>query len=943
MAIGGEICAQVDTLFWFAVPDFTHGHGDEPVFFRFSTLNEAADIVVSQPANPNFVPINLTVSANSARSINVSSIKGSLENDQPVSVLNRGIRIVSTTPVNVYYENASRFNPEIFSLKGAKALGQTFLVPMQNLLPNGNYDPTPYASFDIVATEDSTIVRIDPSHDIVGQPAGQPFEIRLNKGQTYSARASTTSPGRHLGGTFVRSNRPIAITIKDDSMSAHGVYGRCSDLGGDQITPIDYLGQQYISIPGALTSPNDAVFIYAIQDNTEIEINGQPSAVLDKGNFFQAFSYGQPLIIEASLPVYVLHMSGFGCEVGLDQLPPVNPCNGSTILAVSRSSNQPFFLNILVYRDLEDGFRFNGRADVITTSDLSDVPGSGGEWKFGRVEISLADLAVNTSAIIQNAKGPFHLSVIHGGPQTGTMYGYFSDYGIIDLLPRVEVSCSDGLLLELDTTYTSYLWSTGDTTSSLLVQESGTYAVTVVSASGCIASDTMSVEVYPEARSEHFLSLCPGDSLFAGGQWFHAGRRSGEIVLPLASEKGCDSIVDVNLSFYPDNPGLIKLEACHEDTLHLLGQTLYRGREKARVVLEGASAHGCDSTVKIEVVFHPLPRQELFLDLCMEDTVLIHGSTFHHGSRSKVITLTGASYRGCDSIIDVKIRALPEAINYINSTICSTDTLEILGVQFHAQHANGEIRLERASGYGCDSLIIVDLDVRQASVFHISDTLCPGESVRVNGELFDETNRSGRFVMPSANAEGCDSTILIDLFFPDNYLWLQDTLHINYGDSILLKPDYRYDFTAWEWRPDTTLSCLNCERPVAKPLSNTIYRLLTVDRFGCVYHADIEIFIRLIRKVFAPNVITVNGDGINDGFILFGNYMAERIENLEIYDRWGELVWSGKNLPFNNERAGWDGTMNGTNVLPGTYVFKAEIVFRDGKREQVAGDVTVVR
>jgi hypothetical protein len=569
--------AQVDTLFWFAVPDFTHGHGDEPVLFRFSTLNQEAEIELSQPANPNFIPISISVPPNSARSINVSTIKGFLENDLPGTVLDRGVKITSSSPINAYYENASHFNPEIFSLKGSKSLGKEFLIPMQNLLPNGNYAPTPFASFDIVATKDSTVVIIDPAHDMVGHVAGQPFEIILNKGQTYSARATSTSSGRHLGGTLVSASQPVAITIKDDSMSAHSIYGRCSDLGGDQITPTEFLGKHYISIPGALNNPNDAVFVFAIIDSTVVDINGQQSAILDKGRSIQEFSYGLPLIIESNQPIYVLHMSGFGCEVGLDQLPPANPCNGSSILAVSRNSDQPFFLNVLVYRGVEDGFRFNGRADVLTAADLSEVPGSGGEWMYGTVQIDITDLPVNASAIVQNVKGPFHLSVIHGGPQTGTMYGYFSDYGAIDLLPALEVRCAEGLQLNLDTTYSSYLWSTGDTTSSINITSSGEYSVTVVSQNGCVASDTMSVDVLPEARSEHFLSLCPGDSLFAGGQWFHEGRRSAEIRIPGASKNGCDSIVDVNLNYFEPALEYLISEACFGDTLFIMGRELSIG------------------------------------------------------------------------------------------------------------------------------------------------------------------------------------------------------------------------------------------------------------------------------------------------------------------------------------------------------------------------------
>jgi gliding motility-associated-like protein len=338
-----------------------------------------------------------------------------------------------------------------------------------------------------------------------------------------------------------------------------------------------------------------------------------------------------------------------------------------------------------------------------------------------------------------------------------------------------------------------------------------------------------------------------------------------------------------------------------------------------------------------------LAEEGLHLDLCHGDTFELHGHQFHEGKKEGTILLPGASFQGCDSLISVDVNYFPQAINNVNASICSSDSFLIQGQVFNSERDKGQIILEGATQYGCDSVITVEVDIRPETFYLISDTLCPGESVNINGQIFNETRRKGEILMPLSNAHGCDSTIMIDLYYTDNYLGLIDSVHLNYGDSITLIPEYWHAFKIWDWESETTLSCLDCERPTAGPLVNTIYRLRATDYHGCIYFADIEVIVNIIRRVFAPNAITVNGDGLNDGFIIFGNYMAERIERLEIYDRWGELVWFDDDLPFNMEDSGWDGRFNGKNVLPGTYVFKADILYKDGQREQLVGDVTVLR
>ena len=60
-----------------------------------------------------------------------------------------------------------------------------------------------------------------------------------------------------------------------------------------------------------------------------------------------------------------------------------------------------------------------------------------------------------------------------------------------------------------------------------------------------------------------------------------------------------------------------------------------------------------------------------------------------------------------------------------------------------------------------------------------------------------------------------------------------------------------------------------------------------------------------------PNVFSPNGDGLNDIFTLFTDSDVKEITLLEIYTRWGDLVFRKKNYLPNVPTEGWDGKFAG--------------------------------
>lgn len=88
------------------------------------------------------------------------------------------------------------------------------------------------------------------------------------------------------------------------------------------------------------------------------------------------------------------------------------------------------------------------------------------------------------------------------------------------------------------------------------------------------------------------------------------------------------------------------------------------------------------------------------------------------------------------------------------------------------------------------------------------------------------------------------------------------------------------------------------------------------------------------RLIF-PTAFTPNGDGINPTFTIAGKFVSKI--SLEIFDRWGALVFSSdKNEP-------WDGTKGGKPMPESAYIWKAEVEDFAGNSFTQQGTVILLR
>ena len=69
----------------------------------------------------------------------------------------------------------------------------------------------------------------------------------------------------------------------------------------------------------------------------------------------------------------------------------------------------------------------------------------------------------------------------------------------------------------------------------------------------------------------------------------------------------------------------------------------------------------------------------------------------------------------------------------------------------------------------------------------------------------------------------------------------------------------------------------------------------------------------------------------------------DKVDNFQIFDRWGDMVFVDKDFAPNDRKHGWDGRHRGTLMTPAVFVYYAEIRLIDGRVLLFKGDVTLVR
>lgn len=548
---------------------------------------------------------------------------------------------------------------------------------------------------------------------------------------------------------------------------------------------------------------------------------------------------------------------------------------------------------------------------------------------------------------------------------------------IMDGSFQISISTDDTLLCYTETAlattntgYNDYQWSNGTMGTNIIsITDAGFYSVNVTNQFGCIAhSDTIQIETetssIPPLISD--ITICPGSnatlSEISGSNlnWYDSDTtflqssqsiqlssvNSDTIILAAYNVLNCPTVfTEITISILDSLP---HFEIIGDSLLCPLESTLvsvHTNTETVQWYINGTAGGTGNTYLYTASLNSPSFDQidALISNACFSDTL----SFFITTVQPEILSLA------LDSLLICNYSTIPlSAIGIFDTLIWNSqsgytsivDTFNLTTLE-----GNGFIYVQGIDTNGCstnsDSIYIsasqLTFDLFQITVFScFNDSIVIG--VNTNSDsiswetpfgTFSDTNE---FNLSISNSTAGWYTLL---------LW--DSIGCIYTDSTFLNPNSLPQFEI----PNDTLLCLNDwleftafndsilyswegigvvdSIPV---IANQWYVITATSLQGCTYSDSI--FVNAINcDDELPNVITANGDGINDFFIIDEAPIFKN-NRLTITNRWGNIVF---------EMDTYDNTFNGYDLSDGTYFYVFIYDTRSNENVQKTGFLHIIK
>ncbi|MFH2095197.1 MAG: gliding motility-associated C-terminal domain-containing protein, partial [Bacteroidota bacterium] len=429
----------------------------------------------------------------------------------------------------------------------------------------------------------------------------------------------------------------------------------------------------------------------------------------------------------------------------------------------------------------------------------------------------------------------------------------------------------------------SYLWSTADTTVSIIVTPlSTTIYYLTVSIGSCSNSDSVTVTVnpLPTADAGADQTICEGESVVltatGGGSYlWNTSQTSASITVSPVTTTNFTVTVTLN---------------------------------------------GCSASDNVAVIVQPAPTAYAGADLiiCAGDSVTLTatgGITYLWSNSAVTSTITVQPWNtttyyvtvsdgnGCSASdgVTVTVNSIPNAFAGPDASMCKGDTLYLL--------ATGGTSYQ----------------------WYPNDAI---SNPYINNPYIFPASGTQYIVFVSNGTCTSSDTIAITVFNSPYVTVSADTIIYN-GDDAQLYSIFNEDWT-YSWTPVSSLNNSGIYNPVASPAGNTTYTVVVTDENGCTDSGHLTIYVveRPPDYIIIYNTFTPNGDEHNQYWII-ENIEQYPDNTIQVFNRNGHIVFETSN--YQND---WDGKYYGNDLPAATYYYIIDL--GDGS-DIYKGDITIIR
>lgn len=283
-----------------------------------------------------------------------------------------------------------------------------------------------------------------------------------------------------------------------------------------------------------------------------------------------------------------------------------------------------------------------------------------------------------------------------------------------------------------------------------LLDMSGEYVATFVAADGSDSTVTLQLSVLPPSFSEISRSICAGDTYDFEGEILD---QAGTYTATVTAENGCDSIITLILGIRPTQQTNISATICEGDEYLFNGEAFVQSGAYSAVYED---ENGCDSTVTLQLTVLPPVNTQLSAAICEGTEYPFQGDVL---TESGVYSIVLETSTGCDSIVTLELLVAPFFETPVSASICPGSTYTFGGAELNTPGVYTE--LLTALG-GCDSTIILTLELLPNLSSEIAIGICTGSTYDFYGEMLDASG-TYEYVFPEAGSNGCDSIVVLTL------------------------------------------------------------------------------------------------------------------------------------------------------------------------------------
>lgn len=509
---------------------------------------------------------------------------------EALTVINKGVytKSVGNNPDFKYFVSLrmqQSAHGEFLTSKGRAGLGTEFFAapaPLTASSTGMNF------TAGILATENNTTVTVSGYgagvRFVNGPTTTTPpsYTFTLNRGQSVLLAGIANIGGNQTGfiGARINADKPVTMT----NGNANGMFGTAntssgSDLIMDQSVPTERLGTTFAMVRSltylADASNQEGGLIVATEDNTQIFLNGSPTAIatINAGQWYRVLSNAyinqgnnhHNVYISTTRPVYLYQLLGTGSSssgtntAGFNYIPPLSCYMPREVDEIALINQMPNYggnitmkLNILT----EAGavVTVNG---VAPTAAQGPYPVTGNaNWVSYDIPGVTGNLTINSTKALTAG--------INGGYSTAGYGGYFAGFSSVPAIVKTTGECIPGLVLEVDDIYETYQWFlngnpiSGANTYSYTPTLPGIYTVTV-SISGCNPVTTPEYHVYPcLVETTESVNVCGGKTFPVEFTTSTQTIDLNSIVITTPPANGTVTIDNINGTVtYTANPGFL--------------------------------------------------------------------------------------------------------------------------------------------------------------------------------------------------------------------------------------------------------------------------------------------------------------------------------------------------------------------------------------------------